>query len=247
MSDLEPIYRLWLREIIRYFRDKGRIASSLVQPILFLVIFGAGFGFVKFGTVNYQSFLFPGIVAMSLTTIAISSGISVIWDREFGFLKEILVAPVSRISIFTGKALGGATTALIQGTIVLCLSFAIGIHISVLSFLIALPIMIIIALGIVSIGLIIASLVETIENFGVIMNFLIFPLLFLSGALFPLAEAPQWLKTISYFDPLTYGVESLRQIIIGTTFIPFSISFFVLCAFSLAAIFIGGISFSRQQ
>ena len=247
MSDLEPIYRLWLREIIRYFRDKGRILSSLVQPILYLAIFGAGFGFIKLGGINFQTFLFPGIVAMSLTSIAITSGISVIWDREFGFLKEILVAPVSRTSIFVGKALGGCTTALIQGLIVLCLSFVIGIPISISTFLIALPVMAIIALGVVSIGLIIAALIETIENFGVIMNFLIFPLTFLSGALFPLATAPQWLKDVSYFDPLTYGVESMRQIIIGTAFIPFSISFTVLCGFSLALIVIGGVAFSKQQ
>jgi len=247
MSEVEAIYRIWLRELIRYTRDKGRLASSFVQPLLFLAIFGGGFAFVKLGDINYQSFLFPGIVAMSLVTISISSGISVIWDREFGFLKEILVAPVSRTSIFIGKALGGCTTALIQGLIILSLSFLIGIPLAAHSFLMSVVIMLITSLGIVSLGLIIASIVETFESFGVIMNFLIFPLIFLSGALFPLAEAPQWLRDVSYVNPLTYGVESLRNVIIGVSFIPFSTSFTVISLFSLAAILIGGVAFNRQK
>ena len=247
MSEIEAVYKIWLRELIRYYRDKGRIVSSFVQPILFLIIFGGGFAFVKLGSMNYQTFLFPGIVTMSLVTISISSGISVIWDREFGFLKEILVAPVSRTSIFVGKALGGCTTALIQGIIILSLSFLIGIPIALHTLLISICLMFIISLSIVSIGLIIASFVETFENFGVIMNFLVFPLIFLSGAFFPLAEAPQWLKIISYFDPLTYGVESLRHIIIGVSFIPFSISLSVILLFSLTAILIGGMAFNRQK
>jgi ABC-2 type transport system permease protein len=247
MSEVEAVYRIWLRELIRYYRDKARIASSFVQPLLFLVIFGGGFGFVKLGDLNYQTFLFPGIVAMSLVAISISAGISVIWDREFGFLKEILVAPISRTSIFIGKALGGCTTALFQGTIILSLSFLIGIPLTINVFLMSILTMLIVSLGIVSSGLIIASVVETFESFGVIMNFIIFPLIFLSGGLFPLKEAPEWLKIISYFDPLTYGVESLRSIIIGVSFLPFSISFTAISLFSLAAIFIGGIAFNRQK
>lgn len=246
MSDLEPIYRIWLRELIRYWRDKGRILSSLVQPLLFLAIFGAGFAFIKLGTVNFQTFLFPGIVAMGIVTMAMTSGISVIWDREFGFLKEVLVAPVNRLSIFFGKALGGCTIALFQGIILLSLSFVIGITITPMIFLISLGLMAIIALGIVSIGLIIASLVQTIENFGVIMNFIIFPLIFLSGGLFPLQEAPTWLQIVSYLDPLTYGVNVLRETIVNITFLPFWLNFSILCIFSFVAILIGGASFNRQ-
>lgn len=250
MSEVEAMYRIWLRELIRYWRDKGRIVSSLVQPVLFLVIFGGGFGFIQLGNLNYQNFLFPGILAMSLITISISSGISVIWDREFGFLKEILVAPVSRTSIFIGKALGGCTTAMIQGIIVLCLSFFIGVSIPLGSFLLTIPIMLIISLGIVSLGLIIASFIETFENFGFIMNFLIFPMIFLSGALTYLAESPQWLQIVSYLDPLTYGVESLRIIILEVSyppFIPFSISIMIMSLFSLVAILVGGMAFNRQK
>lgn len=247
MSDAEAVYRIWLRELIRYSRDRGRIISSLVQPLLFLIVLGGGFGFVKVENLNYQTFLFPGIVAMSLIGISISAGVSVIWDREFGFLKEVLVAPISRTSIFLGKALGGCTTAIIQGIIIMCLSFLVGVSLSVQSFLMSISVMLMISLGIVSLGLIIASIVETIESFGVIMNFVIFPLIFLSGALFPLSEAPQWLKVISYIDPLTYGADLLRQIILGVSFIPFSISLTVISLFTLAAILIGGVAFNRQK
>ena len=247
MSELEAIYRIWLRELIRYWRDRSRIISSFVQPVLFLVVLGGGFSFVKFGNLNYQTFLFPGIVAMSLVGISISSGISVIWDREFGILKEILVAPVARTSIFIGKALGGCVTALIQGTIVLSLAFLLGVPLTLSSFISSICLMIIISLGLVSIGLIIASLIETIESFGVVMNFLIFPLIFLSGAFYPLKEAPEWLRIVSFLNPLTYGVEVLRYVIIGISSIPFSISFIIASSFSFLSIFVGGVVFSRQK
>jgi ABC-2 type transport system permease protein len=247
MSEIEGIYTIWLREVIRFWRDKSRIVSSLVQPLLFLIVLGGGFSFVRFGNVNYQTFLFPGIVAMSLVGISIASGVSVIWDREFGFLKEILVAPISRTSIFIGKALGGCTTALIQGIIILSLSFIIGVPITPNSFLLSIFLMIVISLGLVSIGLIIASLIETFESFGMIMNFIIFPLIFLSGAFFPLQEAPEWLKIISFANPLTYGVEAIRYTIIGFSSIPFSLSLTIIIAFSLVMILLGGIAFSRQK
>jgi ABC-2 type transport system permease protein len=247
MSEIEGIYTIWLREVIRFWRDKSRIVSSLVQPLLFLIVLGGGFSFVRFGNVNYQTFLFPGIVAMSLVGISIASGVSVIWDREFGFLKEILVAPISRTSIFIGKALGGCTTALIQGIIILSLSFIIGVPITPNSFLLSIFLMIVISLGLVSIGLIIASLIETFESFGMIMNFIIFPLIFLSGAFFPLQEAPEWLKIISFANPLTYGVEAIRYTIIGFSSIPFSLSLTIVIAFSLVMILLGGIAFSRQK
>jgi ABC-2 type transport system permease protein len=248
MGEFEAIYQIWLRDLIRYTRDKSRIASSLVQPILFLTIFGGGFGFVNLGGgVNYQSFLFPGIVIMALVFSSISSGISIIFDREFGFLKEILVAPVSRISIFAGKALGGTTTGIIQGLIILSLSFLLHIPITADGFLLALGTMVVTSVGVVSLGLIIASLIDSFESFGLIMNFLIFPLVFLSGAIFPLSDAPQWLKYISYMDPVTYGVECMRGALIGVSFIPFPVAFMVISAFSLAAIVIGGIAFNRQK
>ena len=184
---------------------------------------------------------------MSLVGISISSGISVIWDREFGILKEILVAPVPRTSIFVGKALGGCITALIQGVIVLSLAFLVGVPLTVGSFILLVGSMVIISLGLASIGLIIASLIETIESFRVIMNFLIFLLIFLSGAFYPLQEAPEWLKIVSYFNPLTYGVELLRSVIISVSSIPFSLSFTIALLFSLVSILVGALAFNRQK
>ncbi|MEM5834827.1 MAG: ABC transporter permease [Candidatus Aenigmatarchaeota archaeon] len=247
MSELEGIYTIWLREIKRYLRDRARIVSSIVQPLLFLVVLGGGFSFVRISELNYQTFLFPGIVVISLVGVSIASGISVIWDREFGFLKEILVSPISRTSIFAGKALGSCTVALIQGIIILSLSFILGIHVTFYSFLITIALMAVISLGLVSVGLIIASLIETMESFGLIMNFIIFPLIFLSGAFFPIQEAPEWLKFISYLNPLTYGVEAVRFILIGLSSIPFYTSLVVICTFSFTMILLGGVAFSKQK
>ncbi|MEM5790601.1 MAG: ABC transporter permease [Candidatus Aenigmatarchaeota archaeon] len=247
MSELEGIYTIWLREVIRYSRDKSRIVSSFIQPLLLLFVLGSGFSFVKFGSLNYQTFLFPGIVVVSLVGVSIASGISVIWDREFGFLKEILVAPVSRTSIFVGKAFGGCTIALIQGIIILSLSFILKIHLTFYSFFISIGLMALLSLSLVSIGLIIASLIESMESFGMIMNFIIFPLIFLSGAFFPLQEAPSWLKIISFLNPLTYGVEAMRYNLISFSFIPFHISLIVISVFSFITILLGGATFSRRK
>lgn len=247
MSELEGIYTIWLREVIRYSRDKSRIASSFIQPLLLLLVLGSGFSFVKLGSLNYQTFLFPGIVVVSLVGVSIASGISVIWDREFGFLKEILVAPISRTSIFIGKALGGCTLAIIQGLIILSLSFILKIPLTLYSFLISLGLMVLISLSLVSIGLIIASLIETIETFGLIMNFIIFPLIFLSGSFFPLQEAPLWLKIVSLLNPLTYGVEAMRYNLIKIFFIPFHLSLSVISTFAFFTILIGGLAFGRRK
>ncbi|MBU5537183.1 MAG: ABC transporter permease [Candidatus Aenigmatarchaeota archaeon] len=247
MSELEGVYWIWLRDLKRFWRSTSRLIGSFAMPILFLVIFGAGFNFVRIGSVNYTTFLFPGIVAMSLLFTSLNSGISVIWDREFGFMKEILVSPILRISIFIGKSLGGVSTAIIQGVIILLLSFFIGIHISLTSFLIALPIMVLISLGMVGLGLIIASFVETFEGFGLIMNFINFPLFFTSGAIFPLDQAPTWLKAISYVNPVTYGVDALRQVLIGISSLSFFTDILVVIVFTFATILIGNLAFNRQK
>ncbi len=247
MSELEGIYWIWLRDLKRFWRSRSRLVSSFAMPILFLIVFGAGFSFVQIGDINYTTFLFPGIVTMVLVFTSISSGISVVWDREFGFMKEILVSPVSRVSIFIGKSLGGMSTAIIQGLLILLLSFFIGIPISPLSFLMAIPIMILISLGIVGLGLIIASFVETFEGFGLIMNFVTFPLFFMSGAIFPLDQAPTWLKTISYFNPITYGVDVLRKVLIGVSSFSLFNDMLVISVFAFATIMIGSLVFNRQK
>lgn len=247
MSELEALYWIWVREIKRYYRDKTRVISSIIQPLLFLLIFGSGFSFVKIGNLDYNIFLFPGIVIMSLVAVSITSGISVIWDREFGFLKEILVAPISRFTIFFGKALSGCTIAMIQGILILSFSLLFGINLKLQIIIMTLFIMMLVSLGMVSLGLLIASFVESIESFGVIMNFIVFPLIFFSGILYPLNQAPYWLKFISYFDPLTYGVELMRYIIINSSLINPITCLVIIISFSSLTILFGSLSFNRQK
>lgn len=178
-------------------------------------------------------------------------GISVIWDREFGFLKEILVAPISRFSVFLGKMLGDSTDAVIQGIIVFALGVLLGIPLNPLTFLEALPVMILMTFGLVGIGLTVASFIESLESFGVIQSFINLPLFFLSGALFPIrGDVPNWLQIASSFNPLTYGVDALRTIILGNAWQPLHPMYFnllVVCCFDVVMMAIGTYAFSRRK
>lgn len=250
MSELKKIYWLWRREFIRFWREKSRIISSLITPLLWLLIFGTGMRTTAMpGIENYQSFIFPGIIGMTLLFTSIWAGVSVIWDREFGFLKEIMVAPVSRPSIVIGKALGGATSALIQGLILLPLSPLVGVHLTFYSVLLILPLMVLISFGLVSIGLTIASLLDSMEGFNLIMSLVIMPMFFLSGALFPLYAAPRWLQIASYADPLAYGVDALRWATFSgaDTLLPIHIEILILIGFASVMISICSYTFSIKK
>ena len=256
MTELRGFYTLWLREVKRYLRDRTRVVSSFVQPLLWLVVFGAGFGmrFIIPGG-NYMQYLFPGIIGQTLLFTSMFMGISVIWDREFGFMKEILVSPISRFTLFIGKMVGDSTDALIQGIIVFGLGLLLGISVDPVAFLISLPIMLLITFGLVSIGLIIASFMGSLESFGAIQTFINLPLFFLSGALFPingpLAQGvPGWLQTASAFNPLTYGVDALRSVLLGSSYAsyqPLWVNIGVICVFDVAIIAVGTWAFSRMK
>lgn len=232
----------------RYLRSKSRIIGSLAQPLFFLIVLGFGLNSISIpgASGGYLKFVIPGIVAMTVLFTSIFSGIQIIWDKQFGFLKETLVAPISRLSIMIGQTLGGATTALIQGLIILIVSFVIGgVAPSFLGILIALGFMILIGLAFTSLGIAIASRMEDMQGFQLIMNFVIFPIFILSGALFPLDTAPKVLKIITYFDPMTYGVEGMRYGILGTSAINPLICFIVLGLFTVAMIFLGAQLFKK--
>jgi len=259
MTETRGIYTLWLREVKRYLRDRVRIVSSFVQPLLWLLIFSSGIGsalstnrsFLPSG-VEYQQYIFPGIVGQTLLFTSMFMGISVIWDREFGFLKEIMVAPISRISIFLGKMLGDCTDALIQGVIVLILGLLLGTRFDVFAFLEILPIMVLITFGLVSVGLVIASFMESLESYGVIQSFVNLPLFFLSGALFPVrgTNVPNWLQTASNFNPLTYGVDAVRTVILGSSaqpLYPLYYELLVVLGFDIGMIVIGTVAFNRRK
>jgi ABC-2 type transport system permease protein len=219
--------------------------------VLWLVIFGGGLGFSLSAVTsfNYTQFLLPGIIAQMLLFTAIFLGISVIWDRQFGFMKEILVAPIGRTSIFAGKMFGVGTAALIQGIIVIVLGFIIGIPLTLYVVSLAIPLMIIITIGLTCIGLIIASLMTSLESFGTIVTFVNMPLFFLSGALFPVTNLPSWIKWAFYINPLTYGVDALRGVMISGwhTILPLYTDILIICAFDLVVVVIGTYLFSKRQ
>jgi len=244
------IYTLWVRQLKRYFRSKSRIVGSLGQPILFLVALGFGLGpiFQAAGQGNYIEFLAPGIISMSILFLAMFSGIEIIWDRQFGFLKETMVAPVPRWQIMLGRTLGGATVAVMQGIIVFAVSFLVGFRLESWSLLpLAFVFMLLIALLFTALGTAIASLLEDMHGFQLIMNFLIMPIFFLSGALFPLNGLPKILEVIVKFDPLSYGVDGLRGTLGGIAQFGLFTDFWVLAVMVATLIGMGSYLFSKIQ
>lgn len=245
MNFIQPILTIWQREITRYWRDKTRIVSSFFQPLMFLLIFGAGLSKTltpgNFG-VDFIKFMFPGIVAMNVMGIAFFSTVSTVWDREFGFLKEILVAPVSRTSIALGKAFGATTIASFQALILLIIAPFIGIHLHALTVVYLFLFMLLLSFSISGIGLLIASMMKTTETFGLVMQVLVFPMFFLSGAFFPLTNVPLWMAIISRANPLTYGVDAMRRIILNGQVSEQVISRLVLYPISVNALFLIGFS-----
>lgn len=224
---LNGVFTLWYRDVLRFSRDRSRIIGSLAQPILFLFIFGTGLsasmgrlggGGIAAGQegVSYVQFIFPGIIAMSVLFTAIFGGVSIIWDREFGFLKEVLVAPVPRWSMVLGKALGGATTAMIQGVLILVFAPFLNVPLSLWRVLALLPVVFITAFSLSSLGVLIAARMKSMEGFQLIMNFLMMPLFFLSGALFPLQNLPAWLTVFTRINPVSYGVDAIRHLMLGS-------------------------------
>lgn len=247
---MSAIYILWLRELKRYSRSKARLVGSLGQPLLFLVALGFGLSpvFQKAGQGNYFEFLGPGVVSMSILFTAIFAGIQVIWDRQFGFLKETLVAPVSRFEIMLGKTLGGATVALIQGIIVLILTTFVGFKIENFAMLpVALIIMFLTAIFFTALGIAIASILTDMQGFQLIMNFVVQPVFFLSGALFPLTSATGFLSTIAAIDPLSYGVDGVRGSLTNVSHYGLTTDLSVLTVLSLLIISIGSFLFSRVE
>ncbi|MGA3292232.1 MAG: ABC transporter permease [Candidatus Microgenomates bacterium] len=247
---MNSIYILWLRQLKRYFRSRSRMIGSLGQPILFLVALGFGLGpvFAKAGQGNYLEFIAPGIISMSILFTAIFSGIEIIWDRQFGFLKETLVAPITRWQIMIGRTLGGATVAVFQGIIVLLLSLLFGFRIETFVLIPQMLIfMLLIALLFTALGTAIASVLEDMQGFQLIMNFLVMPFFFLSGALFPLQGVPKVLEVIASIDPLSYGVDGLRGAITGSFHFGLSIDLIVLSSATAILIGIGTYLFSKIQ
>lgn len=247
---MSTIYILWLRELRRYVRSRAQIVASLGQPMLYLVALGFGMGpiFQKAGQGDYVQFVAPGVVAMSVLFSSVFSGIGLLWDRQFGFLKETLVAPVPRIQIMLGKTLGAATVAVIQGLLVLVVCFLAGfrvVNVWMLPF--ALLFMLLIACVFSALGTAIGSALENMQGFQLIMNFLVMPIFFLSGALYPLQNLPAVMTAVTRLDPLTYGVDGLRTALIGRSQFDLTLDALVLGAVGALLMVLGSRMFSKIQ
>jgi len=252
------------RELLRFVQEKSRLISSFAMPLMFLVIFGAGFtrtiGAMAPG-VDFVQFMYPGIVAMTVLMNSVMSGLSVVWDREFGFLKEILVAPLARSGIVLGKAVGAAVVALLQGAIMLVLAPVVGVSLTPILVLKLIPLLVIISLSLSGLGLLIASRMRSQQGFQLITQLLVFPLIFLSGVFFPVNNVPAWLEAISKVNPLTYGVDAIRQLFlavdgaaveaIGVTVFGHTMTVLqditVVAAFGLLLLLLATLSFKRQE
>jgi ABC-2 type transport system permease protein len=247
---MSAIYILWLRQIKRYLRSRPRIIASLGQPLLFLIALGFGFGpiFQRAGQGDYIQFLAPGVIGMTILFTAIFSGIELIWDRQFGFLKETLVAPVPRILIMIGRTLGGATVAMIQGLIVVIICFLVGFRVTNWATVpLAAVFMLLIAVMFTALGTAIASVLSDFQGFQLVMNFLVMPIFFLSGALFPLTNVPPALRLVASVDPLSYGVDGLRATLVGGAHFGLALDLVVLTVVAAALLGAGGYLFSKIQ
>jgi ABC-2 type transport system permease protein len=252
------IYTIWYREILRLRRDRLRLVAQLLSPLLFLLVFGVGLGRTMGSLapgLDFMRFLFPGIVGMSVLMTAFMSGISVVWEREMGFLKEVLVAPIPRASLVLGKVLGGATVAMVQGLVILGLAPLVGVDLSVGVLVKLLPLMLLVAASLGGLGVLLASRMYSMESFQVLMNILIMPMVFLSGVFFPVRDLPIWLGIVVRINPITYGVDAIRQVMLGDAAPsllmfgqPMSVSQDILAVAVFGAVMVGlGIwSFSHQ-
>ena len=223
------IYIVWWRDVIRYWRDRARVGASLAQPLLYLVIFGTGLASSLgggFGAsagaagVSYTQFIYPGVISMSVLFTAIFGAMSIVWDREFGFMRELLVAPIDRAAIAVGKTLGGATQAMIQGLILLVFAPFVGVHLDPVVVLQLIALTFVLAFGLSAMGVALASYMRSMQGFQVVMNFLMMPMFFLSGALFPLVGLPGWMTVLTRLNPASYGIDPIRRVLLGSSGFP---------------------------
>ncbi|MFA9558979.1 ABC transporter permease [Evansella sp. AB-rgal1] len=220
---MEGIIAIWQRDIIKFFRDRARLFGSFSMPILFLIIFGGGMGGSMEALLagpggdpnfNYIEFIFPGIVSMTLLMTSIFSSLSVIQDKEFGYMREILVSPISRVNIAIGNVLGSSTVALMQGLLMFVLVPFIGVRVDFISILQLIPVMFLMACAFSSLGLLIASVLKSSQGFQLLVQVLVMPMIFLSGALFPINNMPDWMDFLVKINPVTYGVDLMKKIMV---------------------------------
>lgn len=247
---LNAVYILWLRELKRYVRSRAQIVASLGQPMLYLWVLGFGLGpvFQRAGSGSYLQFVAPGVIGMTVLFSAIFSGAALLWDRQFGFLKETLVAPVPRLAIMAGRTLGGATVAMLQGLLVAVVCLIAGFRpIALSSVPLALLFLVLIAVVFSALGTAVGSMLQDMQGFQLTMNFLVMPLFFLSGALYPLTNLPVVLAALTRVDPLSYGIDGLRTTLIGVSHFGVALDLAFLCTAAAILLALGGYLFRRIQ
>jgi ABC-2 type transport system permease protein len=262
MNNLRGVYTMWYRDILRLWQDKMRMFGAIAFPLLFLFVFGSGLssrmGFLG-PDVNFTQFIFPGIIGMTVLMNSLMAGVSVVWDREFGFLKEVLVAPISRASVAVGMTLGTATVALLQGILILLFAPLIGISLSVWTALALLPLMLLLSASMGSLGILLATRIRSMEAFQAVMQMLMFPMIFLSGVFFPVEGLPAWMNILVKINPATYGIAPIRQVMLGASpdspsainLLGHNMSLWdniaVLAAFGIIMVFLAMWSFGKQE
>lgn len=247
---MKTIYILWLRELKKYTRSRAQIIASLGQPLLYLLALGFGLGpvFQKAGQGSYLQFVAPGVIGMTVLFTSIFSGIALLWDRQFGFLKETLVAPVPRMHVMIGRTCGGATVAIMQGVLIVVICLLAGFRpASLLTIPLGFVFMALIAMVFAALGTSIGSSLQDMQGMQLIMNFVVLPIFFLSGALFPLDQLPKALGIITSLDPLSYGVDGLRGALIGRSHFGMAIDLIVLAAVGVAFLCFGAWRFSKIE
>jgi ABC-2 type transport system permease protein len=247
---VKVIYILWLREVKKYLRSRTQIIASLGSPIMYLGVLGFGLGpvFQRAGEGSYLQFMAPGVIGMTVLFTSMFSGIALLWDRQFGFLKETLVAPVPRIWIMTGRTLGGATVAMIQGTLIFVVSLIAGFRpTSILALPLALLVLVLTAVVFAALGTAIGSSLKDMQGFQLVMNFMVMPIFFLSGALYPLSNLPRVLSWLTRIDPLTYGVDGVRGALIGVTHFGVAMDIAALSAVAVLLLGFGAWRFSKIE
>ncbi len=255
MSEIKGIYALWYRETKVFLRERSRVISSIINPILWLLIIGGGLGSaVSFNGINYQTFIFPGILIQTALFSSVFFGVYIVWDKKIDFMKEVLVAPMRRTSIFVGKILGGSTDTLLQVLFLFVIGFIFmigglmpGLNLTPFSVLVSLAFLLVTTVGLVSIGLILGSQMESPEGFQLIISFLVFPLFFLSGALFPITNLPGWLAPLILANPVTYAVDGIRGVMLGISRFDLLFDFTIVCLFALFMIVIGTYAFKKMK
>ncbi|NLU90539.1 ABC transporter permease [Chitinophaga sp. Ak27] len=245
---LKGVYALWYREFKVFLNEQSRIVSAIFLPIFWYFIFGSGVGSItSAGDTSYRHFIFPGFLVMTIIFSSLFNGAYIVWDKKIDFLKEVLIAPLSRTTIFIGKVIGGMTDALLQACILIIIGCFLGIPFTIVNVPISLAILFIFAIGLVSLGLIIGSFLESPESFGLVSSFVVYPLFLLSGSLYPLGKLPSWMKILTHTDPATYAVDALRNVILKSAAMPLHLDISVLLLFDVVLIAVGTWAFNRMK